>query len=235
MIDTAPPGAEAPPAETKDPIAGLRAIRQSRGGARRSTARKATPAKKATTSRAENAAKRGKYADRIVGAIKSGCAILGVRKPVHAAIIESRADSWAQALDRVAAEDKRVDAFLAKVSGFFGKGSAWGDLGGETMVTASALLIASGAVPVGPVGMAVAFMGGQALDAGLNLAARRLAERDLDANGIGEDHPDRKAWVEQLTGENVAQMQEEMRAAAASRSVPPADPDDDPTQAFPQS
>ncbi len=202
-------------------LAGLRAIRQSRTGNRRSTARKAAPRK--ATSRADTAAKRGKYSDRIIGAIKTGCALLYGRAPVQAAIIESRAEPWALALDRVAAEDKRVDAFLSKVSGFFGKGSAWGDLAGETMVTASALMISAGVVPTGPVGMAVAFMGGAAVDAGTALAARRLAERDLDAQGVPEDHPDRKAYVDEVSAQYLAQLRAGIQEAADRHRPQPAD------------
>lgn len=194
-------------------LEGMRAVRATRPTTTRRTTRPAKAApKKQAPSRAESAAKRGKYADRIVGAIKSGCAILGLRRPVEAAIIETRAESWAAALDRVAAEDKRVDAFLQKVSGFFGKGSAWGDLAGETAITGSALMLSMGAVPTGPVGMAVAFMGGSVVEAGVQRAAQILGERDATAAGYGEGHPERDAAVADLARQHADQLAQEIAA-----------------------
>jgi hypothetical protein len=167
------------------PLDGLRAIRQSRTTTRRAPAKKTAPRKApAATSRADGAAKKGKYVDRIVGAIKSGCAVLSVRAPVQAAIIMERAQPLAEAIEQVANEDKRVDAFIQKVSGFFGKSSAWGNLGGEVGITAAALALSVGAVPTGLPGMAIAFMGGELLDAGLRSAARREAEKDLKRLGL---------------------------------------------------
>lgn len=177
---TAPTTSETP---MPSPLDGLRAVRQSRTTNRR-TAKKATPRKAPTVSRADGAAKRGKYADRIIGAVKSGCAVLSTRAPVQAAIIMERAEPIALALERVANEDKRVDAFLQKISGFFGKSSAWGELGGELGITTAAIALSVGAVPTGPVGVAVAFIGGELLDAGLRSASLRTAEKDLRRYGV---------------------------------------------------
>lgn len=169
---------------TPSPLAGLRAVRQARTTNRRNPPKKAAPRKAATTSRADGAAKRGRYADRIVASIKSGCAVLGVRAPVQAAIIESRAEPIAQALERVANEDKRVDALLQKISALFGKGTAWSTLAGEGVVLGAALALSAGVVPPGLPGVAVAFLGGELLDAGLWAAARREAAKDLERFGI---------------------------------------------------
>lgn len=220
------PTTEPEPA-VSSPLAGLRAVRQERVTTRRKApARKATP-RKATTSRAEGAAKRGRYADRIVGAIKTGCALLSVRAPVQAAIVMERAQPLADAIERVAAEDKRVDAFLQKVSGFFGKSSAWGELGGEVGVTAAAIAMSVGAVPTGPVGIAMAFIAGEALDAGLWSASRREAEKTLSAQGIG---PEQDVYADTLKWAT-DQHYEHFRATLPQPGQPPAaepDPDVEP-------
>jgi hypothetical protein len=177
---------------TPSPLAGLRAVRQSRATNRRAAPKKAAP-RKATTSRADGAAKKGRYVDRIVGSVKAGCAVLGVRAPVQAAIIESRAEPIALALERVANEDKRVDALLQKISSIFGKGTAWSELAGEGVVLGAALTLSMGVVPPGLPGIAIAFLGGELLDAGLWAAARREAAKDLERFGIvpGVDGYDR--------------------------------------------
>jgi hypothetical protein len=195
----------APTTETEpsvaSPLGALRAVRQTRTTNRRKpTARKATPRKATTTSRADGAAKRGKYADRIVGAIKTGCAVLSTRAPVQAAILMERAQPIAEAIERVAEEDKRVDAFIQKISSFFGKSTAWGELGGEVAVTGAALALSVGAVPAGPVGLAMAFIAGEALEAGLWSASRREAEKSLRAQGVdpsADAYPDTMRWATQ--------------------------------------
>jgi hypothetical protein len=177
---TAPVDVDAPPEPLA--VAGLRAVRQ----ARKTTPRRktATTRRAPTSSRADAAAKRGKYVDRIVGAIKTGCAVLSVRAPIQAGIIMERAEPLAEALQRVADEDKRVDAFLSKVSGWFGKSTAWGELGGQVATAGAAVALSVGAVPVGPVGMALAFLGGELLDAGVRRAAVDAAKADLKRAGI---------------------------------------------------
>jgi hypothetical protein len=193
--------AEAPAEPTA--IAGLRAVRQSRTTSGRKPIRKAAP-RKATTpaaSRADTAAKKGRYVDRIVGAIKSGAALWSVRQPVQAAILIERAEPLALALQRVADEDKRVDAFLGKVSGWFGKSSAWGELAGEVGVTGAAMALSMGVVPAGAPGMAIAFMGGELLDAGLRRASLDRAKADLDIQGIPKEHPEYQEALRQVSAQ----------------------------------
>lgn len=184
---TAPDPEPAP--VTPSPLAGLRAVRQARQSTKRAAPRKTAPRKAPATSRADGAAKRGKYADRIIGSIKTGCALLYGRMPVQAGIIEMQAEPIALAIERVATEDKRVDALLQKVSGFFGKSTAWGELGGQAGVLGAALALSVGAVPTGLPGMAIAFLGGELLDVGLRQAARHKATIDLGRYGVDKKSP----------------------------------------------
>lgn len=212
--------ADTPPEEPRV-LAGLRAVRASRAGGRRPV-RKATTPRKATASRADSAAKRGKYVDRIVGAIKTGCALLSVRAPIQAGILMERAEPIAEALQRVADEDKRVDAFIAKVSGFFGKSTAWGELGGQIGVTGAAMALSAGAVPTGPVGLAIAFIGGELLDAGLHRASLDAATAHLKRLGYDPAAP---AQADMLRG--VAQeYYEHYKASIPAPGQAPAPADD---------
>lgn len=148
---------------------------------------KSTTAKRTSTrkpvARNAAAAKRGKYAPRVVGAIRTGAALLSTTRPVHAAIIDRQAEAFAEALDEVAAEDARVAAFLDKVSGALGKGGAWGKLAAVTASTAGALMLASGTVPAGPAGMALAFLAGEVVNGAALDAAEKIARREHEAGG----------------------------------------------------
>lgn len=205
------------------PLTALKNARAART-TRRPPARKATP-RKPTASRAESAAKRGKYTDRIVGAIKSGAALIGVRNPVRGAIIEARAEPLARALDRVAAEDKRVDAFLTKASGWFGKSSAWGEFGSELGITVSAVVLTTGAIPTGPVGLAVAFLGGSVLNAAIQTAAVRAADDQIAVSYPGEaaDPEFRAMLIQQYVQEYTPRLPQ----PADTEPTAPADPYDD--------
>lgn len=217
-----------------NPLESLRTVR----AARKTTARKRTTARKApvkrapAASRAETAAKKGKYADRIVGAIKTGAAVLGTRAPVQARILLDTAEEWGAALDRVAAEDKRVDAFLARVSGIFGKTSAWGDLGAVAAKTGAALALSSGMLPGGPAGLAVAFLGGKLVEESVRSVAYEQAEELLAKNGIGPENDD--DYHRLLNAEAAARAEQMIRELheRARRPEPQAD-DPTPTTAVP--
>lgn len=168
------------------PLAALRATRAARGARRATPPRKAPARKPATTSRAEHNAKRGKYADRIVGAIKTGAAWLSIKEPVKAQIIMARAEPLARALDAVAAEDKRVDAFLTRISGFFGKSSAWADLTTEIGVIGAAMTLSTGTMPAGPAGLVIAFVGGECLNQAISAAAVKAADQQIADSYPGE-------------------------------------------------
>lgn len=159
----------------------------------KTSARKTTrrPVKRTpTSSRAATAAKKGKHADRIAPAIKLGAGFLAGRSPVRAAIIIRQADPFAAALDRVAAEDPRVDALLVRIGGWFGKGGAWGELGSVTLTTAGALMIAGGTVPAGPAGMVLAMLAGQLVQGAAHDAAAGIAAAELDATYGPDQWPD---------------------------------------------
>lgn len=193
MTDTA----AAPPAtDTRSRLAAAAAKRAGK------TVRRTSTAKRPTTSRAAAAAKRGKHADRIAPAIKAGAAFWAIKSPVRAAILVRQADPFAAALDKVAAEDPRVDALLVKIGGLFGKSGAWGELGTITFSTAGALMLAGGTAPAGPLGMVLAMLAGPivqaaATDAAYGMIADQLAAQSIDAT------PD-PAHVAQLAAELLA-------------------------------
>jgi hypothetical protein len=153
-------------AQASEPVPSVRtklAAAAAKAGTRRATTRRRTAAKKTTpaVSRNERAAKRGKYADRIAPAVIGGAALLSWRNPVAGRVIAMRADAWAASIDKVAAEDARVDAFLSRVTGVFGKGGAWGTFGQETALMVGGVMVATGRVPLtGPAGMVIAMFAG---------------------------------------------------------------------------
>lgn len=214
-----------------NPLESLRTVRAARKttARKRTTARKAAPVKRAATSRADSAAKRGKYADRIVGAIKTGCAVWRTRAPLQAEIVMATAEEWGAAIDRVAAEDKRVDAFLARVSGIFGKTSAWGDLGAVATKTGAALALSAGAMPGGPAGMAVAFLGGALVEQAVHTVARDQAAEVLRAQG--SDPEAAPHMLDHIAAQIADQMIREMHEKA--RRPEPAADDPTPTTAIP--
>lgn len=224
---TAPTDTATDPTGGQQPVSTMETLRRVRAGRPTATRRKTTtrkapaPAKRATSSRAESAAKRGKYADRIVGGIKSGAAVLYTRKPLQAQILMDTAEEWGAALDRVAAEDKRVDAFLAKVSGWFGKSSAWGDLGAVAAKTGAALAMSAGMLPAGPAGVAVAFLGGALVEQGVRSIAAEEAGKYLISQGLDPDDPAQHLVFTQVKDDIARQMLDQIRERAR--------PVDDPT------
>lgn len=184
---TTSPEASAQAPANESPVRTKLAAAAARAGARKatprrrtSTTRKPTP----TTSRNERAAKRGKYADRIAPAVKSGAALLAWRNPVAGRVIELQADAWAASLDRVAAEDPRVDAFLMKISGIFGKSGAWGDFMKENALMAAGVMVATGRAPVtGPAAMVMAMFAGALVDQATNAVAKDQVYVDAYAAG----------------------------------------------------
>lgn len=194
MTDTATDTPPAPSARSK--LAAAAAKRSGR------TVRRTTTAKKATGSRAAAAAKRGKHADRIAPAIKAGAAFFAAKSPVRAEIIKNAADPFADALDRVAAEDPRVDALLMKIGGLFGKGGAWGELGTVTLSTAGALMLAGGTAPAGPLGMVLAMLAGSVVHEAATTVAARMAQDELYAQG--RDEAPQLSRVLEITAELLA-------------------------------
>jgi hypothetical protein len=195
--------------------AGTRATRP-----RKSTARKAAPRKAAApgASRNDRAAARGKYANRVAPAVKSGAALLAWRNPVAGQVIMLQADAWAASLDRVAAEDPRVDAFLARVTGALGKSGAWGDFGKESALMVGGVMVATGRVPLeGPAGMVLALFAGGLVDHATQTVAYGLAEQEALAAGLFSD----EGYV--IPDERIAffrdQLLEQRKAKAAAADV----------------
>jgi hypothetical protein len=215
---TTPPEAPAQ-ASAESPVRTKLAAAAARAGARKATPRRRTAAKKTTTptvSRNERAAKRGKYADRIAPAVKSGAALLGWRNPVAGRVIELRADAWAASLDRVAAEDPRVDALLAKISGIFGKSGAWGGFMKENALMVGGVMVATGRAPLtGPPGMILAMFAGALVEQATMAVARDNADREWVAGG-GEDGGAPDSWV----AHHVGLLLQERQEKAAARTAP---------------
>lgn len=228
----------APEASAQTPAPGESPVRQKlaaaavRAGSRTTrarkttTARKATP-RKATTSRNDRAASRGKYANRIAPAVKSGAALLSWRNPVAARVITLQADAWAASLDAVAAEDPRVDAFLSRISGWFGKGGAWGEFGKESAMMVGGVIIASGHAPLaGPGGMVLAMFAGGLVEQATTTVAMDIAAAEAIDAGHVDDMGTPYVNPERLEEIRAGLLQE--RADKQARQVSPADePDDD--------
>lgn len=173
---------EAPAQEPLSPVRQKLLTAAARSG-RTTRARKATPRKvsAAPKSRNDRAAARGKYANRIAPAIKAGAAIVAFRDPVAARIIQLRADPFAASLDKVAAEDPRVDALLSRVSGWFGKGGAWSELGRESALMAGGIMLASGRAPTsGPAGMVLSLFAGAVVQQATKEVAWTMALSEMD-------------------------------------------------------
>jgi hypothetical protein len=211
------------------PVRAKLAAAAKRAGASSTTRRRTTTTRKTPTqSRNAKAAARGKYANRIAPAVKAGASLIGWRDPVAAAVIQLRADPWAAALDKVAAEDPRVDALLAKVSGLFGKGGAWGEFGKETSLMVGGLLVAGGRVPLqGPAGMVMAMFAGGLVQQATMTVAQNMAEDEL-TRLHGPDHdvtpdPQRVAFFAQSL-----EIERAEKVAARTRPADDADqlPDD---------
>lgn len=221
---TTSPSAPAQASAEESPVRTKLAAAAARAGARKAAPRRRTTAKKTTTStisRNERAAKRGKYADRIAPAVKSGAALLAWRNPVAGRVIELRADAWAASLDRVAAEDPRVDALLAKISGIFGKSGAWGDFMKENALMVGGVMVATGRAPLtGPPGMILAMFAGALVEQATMTVARDNADREWIAGG-GEDGGAPDSWV----AHHVTLLLQERQEKAAARTAPVVDED----------
>lgn len=148
--------------------------------------------------------------------MKSGAALLAWRNPVAGRVIELRADAWAASLDRVAAEDPRVDALLAKVSGIFGKSGAWGDFMKENALMVGGVMVATGRAPLtGPPGMILAMFAGALVEQATMAVAQDNADREWVAGG-GEDGGAPDSWV----AHHATLLIQERQDKAAARLVP---------------
>jgi len=192
MTTTPEASAQAPASESpvRQKLAAAAARAGTRTRARKTTPRKATPRKTtaAGASRNDRAAARGKYANRVAPAVKSGAALLSWRNPVAGQVIALQADAWAASLDRVAAEDPRVDALLSRLTGALGKSGAWGDFGKETALMVGGVAVATGRVPLeGPAGMILALFAGGLVDHATQQVAYSMAEQEAIAAGYFND------------------------------------------------
>lgn len=220
------------PVRQKLAAAAARAGTRTTTRTRKPTARKATP-RKATTSRNDRAAARGKHSARIAPLVATGASLLSWRNPVAGRVIALRADAWAASLDGVAAEDPRVDAFLTRILGITGKGGAWGDLGKETALMVGGVMVANGRAPMtGPAGMVLALFAGGLVEQATVSVATDLAYREGIAAGADPEEftpdPTRVAEI-------AATLVQERADKAAARLVvdEPADElvDDEPAPA----
>lgn len=229
-MTTTPEASAQAPASSESPVRLKLAAAAARAGtrttrARKTTARKPAP-RKATASRNDRAAARGKHSARIAPAVKSGAALLSWRNPIAGRVISLRADAWAASLDAVAAEDPRVDAFLTRISGFFGKGGAWGDFGKETALMVGGVMVATGRVPLtGPGGMVLAMFAGGLVEQATQQVAYDIAmDEGLKAGAYAADED----WVPsaERVAEIAAGLLQERADKIAARFVP-ADEDGD--------
>jgi len=210
----------------------VRARLRAAAGNRRTTTRKTTPRKatpRAAPSRAARAAAKGKYAPRFAPLVKSGAAIVAMRNPVAARVIQLRADPLFDALDAVAAEDSRVDALLSRLSALFGKGGAWGRLGQETAVMGAGLLLATGMTPTGAAGVMLTMFAGGIVSAATYDVALQAAAKEAQMSGrvdsAGNPIVD-PARVEQLVDQLMSE-QEAKRTARAEQAAAADVVDDD--------
>lgn len=229
-MTTTPDASAQTPASSESPVRQKLAAAAARAGTRTTRARRTTTARKAaprkSVSRNDRAAARGKHSARIAPAVKSGAMLLSWRNPVAGRVIALQADAWAASLDAVAAEDPRVDAFLTRISGLFGKGGAWGDFGKETALMVGGVMVATGRVPLtGPAGMVLAMFAGGLVEQATTAVAMDVAWRE--AVEAGAD-PDEGVAVspERLEQIRAALLQE--RADKVAARTAPAPTDDEP-------
>lgn len=228
---TTPPSAPAQASAEESPVRTKLAAAAARAGARKAAPRRRTTAKKttATTSRNERAAKRGKYADRIAPAVKTGASLLAWRNPVAGRVIAMRADAWAASLDAVAAEDPRVDALLGKISGMFGKGGAWGKFGQETALMAGGVVVASGRAPLtGPAGMVLALFAGSLVEQATSSVAADLAfDEGVRAGADPDEFVPNPARVAQIAADLIQERQDKAaaRLVTEDQGDAPAEPE----------
>lgn len=136
------PGADAASETVTDKLRGLRAKATSSRPAKRTRATKRTAARK-STGPAAPARGRSRYGDKLVGWAKLGVPMVA-RHPVRQAILLRRVDELGPIVDRLAQEDPRVAQVLERISGLFGRGGAWAELGGWAVTTGGALALTSG-------------------------------------------------------------------------------------------
>lgn len=230
MTTTTPEASAQAPASSESPVRQKLAAAAARAGTR-TTRRKTTPRKAAarkpasTTSRNDRAAARGKHSARIAPAVKSGAALLAWKDPIAGRVIELQADAWAASLDRVAAEDPRVDALLTRISGFFGKGGAWGDFGKETALMVGGVMVATGRVPLtGPGGMVLAMFAGGLVEQATSAVAMDIAYKEaIDA---GAD-PEGAVGINPERLEQIFQELRQQRADKVAARFTPAPADED--------
>lgn len=211
----------APPPRNARLAAAARNARGRKTAPRKATARKAP----ANASRNAKAAARGKYANQIVPGAKL-VGSMAFRDPVQQEIVGAIVEDWAASLDRLAAQDTRVDAVLSKIAGVAGSGGAWGDFAIHTAVGISAMTLAAGRTPGGPAGAVMVVLGGQLVTAATAAAAERLATEEAAAAGQDAADPWR---VQQIHGELLAtrDAKREERAAKRKKAKPADVPDED--------
>ena len=222
---TTTPEAPAQVPASESPVRQKLAAAAARAGARRTTTtrRKPTPRKTtaATKSRNDRAAARGKHSARIAPMVAAGAALLAWRNPVAGRVISQRAGAWAAALDGVAAEDPRVDAFLTRILGLAGKSGAWGEFGKETALMVGGVMVANGRVPLtGPAGMVLAmFAGGLVEQATMSVAYDLAYDEGIAAGADLDEFTPDPARVTQIAE---GLMRE--RAEKAAARVAPEEP-----------
>lgn len=118
--------------------------RQAKQGVRATRHRTAGPQQPQHTRRQTKKADVPTPGNSIATGIKTVAGFAAPRYPLHSSIVVRQADSLGPIIDRLAAEDERVRAFIEKVGGLFGKGGAWGELAGWAFATGGALAVASG-------------------------------------------------------------------------------------------
>jgi hypothetical protein len=233
-MTTTPEASAQAPASSEFPVRQKLAAAAARAGtrttrARKTTARKAAP-RKPTVSRNDRAAARGKHSARIAPAVKSGAALLSWRNPIAGRVISLQADAWAASLDAVAAEDPRVDALLTRISGFFGKGGAWGEFGKETALMVGGVMVATGRVPLtGPGGMVLAMFAGGLVEQATQQVAYDTAYSEFAAAGdlTADGDPVNAQYFAQRVAEIAAGLLQERADKIAARFTPAADEDGD--------
>lgn len=227
-MTTTPEASAQAPASSESPVRQKLAAAAARAGtrttrARKTTARKPAP-RKATASRNDRAAARGKHSARIAPVVKSGAALLSWRNPIAGRVISLQADAWAASLDAVAAEDPRVDAFLTRISSFFGKGGAWGEFGKESALMVGGVMVATGRVPLtGPAGMVLAMFAGGLVEQATAAVAMDIAY--AEAVNAGADPNVTPISPTRL--EEIRAMLEQERADKIAARFAPADEDGD--------
>lgn len=194
------PGADA---SSETPIDKLRTLRaKATSASKRTRATKRTVAKK-TAPAGPGRPRAPRYGDKLVGWAKLGVPLV-TGHPVRQAILFERAAALGPIIDRLAAEDPRVAQALERLSGLFGRGGAWAELGGWAVSTAGALALTTGyAHPI------LAMLCGGMVEQATMKAAFAVGEQEARAAGrvdsLGNVMIDPRR-VEQIHAELVAGM-----------------------------